>query len=302
MYDLLILGGGVAGLSAAIYAARAQLNFLLLEQGLPGGQALETAEIENYPGVPNTTGAALSEILAAQATALGAPLRTATVTGWERQVNGFAVHLRRKEPLLTRSLLIATGATHRPLEVPGEEMFRGKGVSYCATCDGRFFRDKTVAVVGGGNTAAEEALYLSNLCQTVYLIHRRDTLRADRTLQARLAAAENIHLRLNTTVCAILGGERVESLALNGESDTLPVDGVFIAVGIRPNTALFSELPQDENGFLLADESGQTALPGVFAAGDVRAKSCRQLITAAADGAAAITAINRYLQTLSPEK
>lgn len=296
MQDLIILGGGVAGLSAAIYASRARLDAVVLEKGFPGGQALETFEIENYPGVANTDGATLSMAIAEQAKALGADIRTADVTHWRQVEGGFAVTTTDGE-YTARALLIATGATHRPLGVEGEDRLRGKGVSYCATCDGRFFRGKRVAVIGGGNTAAEEALYLARLCEEVVLIHRRDTLRASRALQERVLATDNITVRWNTAVAAIEGEKRVEKLRLTtpeGE-DTLAIDGVFVAVGIQPNNALFSTLPQDKGGFLLANEDGVTDIPGIFVAGDIRSKRCRQLITAAGDGAAAATAAELWL-------
>ncbi|MBO5796980.1 MAG: FAD-dependent oxidoreductase, partial [Clostridia bacterium] len=205
-----------------------------------------------------------------------------------------------EETFTARALLIATGATHRPLGVPGEERLRGKGVSYCATCDGRFFRGKRVAVVGGGNTAAEDALYLARLCEEVVLIHRRDPLRASRALQEQVLATPNITVKWNTTVAEIAGEARVERLELltDGEANTLPIDGVFVAVGVQPNNALFPTLPQDAGGFLLANEDGETDIPGLFVAGDVRAKRCRQLVTAAGDGAAAAVAAERWLSEL----
>lgn len=296
MLDVIIIGGGVAGMTAAIYAARARLNAVLLERAFPGGQALETPEIENYPAVPHTDGITLSNLIAEQAKNLGADIRTSDVTAWETMDNGFAVHTAA-ETLHTRTLLVATGATHRPLGVKGENLYRGKGVSYCATCDGRFYKDKTVAVVGGGNTAAEDALYLSRLCKQVYLIHRRDTLRASRALQEQIFASQNITPIWNTTVQEVLGDNRVNGLALlnSGKESTLTVDGVFVAVGVIPNNALFKDLPQDDQGFLLANEDGCSPTKGVFVAGDVRSKNCRQLITAAGDGAAAMSAVERYL-------
>ena len=299
MYDLLIIGGGIAGLTAAIYAARARLGTVLLERGFTGGQALETPEIENYPGVPHTDGMTLSMTISEQAKALGADIRTATVTGWQKTDDGFSVQTG-EETFTARCLLIATGATHRPLGVPGEDSLRGRGVSYCATCDGRFFRGKTVAVVGGGNTAAEDALYLARLCERVILIHRRDRLRASKALVEQVLSTQNITVQWNTTVQRIEGENHVEALHLltEGGESTLAVDGVFVAVGIQPNSELFRELPHDEGGFLSANENGETTMPGVFVAGDIREKRCRQLITAAGDGAAAVSAIEHYLSTL----
>ncbi len=296
MFDVIIIGGGVAGMTAAIYAARARLHAVLLERAFPGGQALETPEIENYPAVPHTDGITLSNLIAEQAKDLGADIRTTDVTAWEQTDGGFVIHTAT-DSFHTRTLLIATGAAHRPLGVKGEDLYRGKGVSYCATCDGRFYKDKTVAVVGGGNTAVEDALYLSRLCKKVYLIHRRNTLRASRALQEQLFACENITPIWNSTVQEVTGDARVNGLVLlNGDKeDTLSVDGVFVAVGVIPNNALFPDLPRDEQGFLLADEDGISPTDGIFAAGDIRSKNCRQLITAAGDGAAAMSAIERYL-------
>lgn len=296
MLDVIIVGGGVAGLTAAIYAARARLNAVTLERAFPGGQALETPEVENYPGVPHTDGITLSNLIAEQAKDLGADIRTTDVTAWEAMEGGFAVHTAT-ETLHTRTLLIATGATHRPLGVKGEDLFRGKGVSYCATCDGRFYRGKTVAVVGGGNTAVEDALYLARLCERVYLIHRRDTLRASRALQEQAFATENITPIWNTTVQELCGEGRLQELTLltDGKENTLTADGVFVAVGVIPNIGPFGDLPHDDQGFLIADENGVTPTPGIFAAGDIRSKQCRQLITAAGDGAAAMAAVERYL-------
>lgn len=296
MLDVIIIGGGAAGLTAAIYAARARLNAVVLERAFPGGQALETPEIENFPGVPRTDGITLSNLIAEQAKTLGADIRTADVTAWEKTDDGFAVYTAT-ETLHARALLIAAGATHRPLGVKGEDLLRGRGVSYCATCDGRFYRGKTVAVVGGGNTAAEDAVYLARLCERVYLIHRRDTLRAGRALQEQVFATKNITPIWNTTVQELMGDGRLEELRLLTEDkeNTLTVDGVFVAVGVIPNSGPFGDLPHDEQGFLIADEDGVTPTAGIFAAGDIRSKNCRQLITAAGDGAAAMCAVERYL-------
>ena len=297
MYDLIIIGGGVAGLTAAIYAARAKLDAVVLERGMPGGQALETPEVENYPGLPHTDGVTLSMAVSDQAADLGAQVRTVDVTGWRREEGGTFTLVTDEGELTARTLLIASGATHRPLGAPGEDRLRGRGVSYCATCDGRFYRGKKVAVIGGGNTAVEDALYLSRLCEEVILIHRRDTLRAGKALAEQAAAAQNIRILWNTTVLEIKGENRVESLELltDGEPAQLKVDGVFVAVGIQPNIGPFADLPRDGGGFILANEDGETAIPGLFAAGDIRSKRCRQLITAAGDGAAAATAAERYL-------
>lgn len=295
-YDLLILGGGPAGMTAAVYASRAMLRFAVLEQAaMSGGQMMNTNEIDNYPGCPSTDGYTLAMQMRKQAEDLGTVFLSAGVQRMVQREGKWQVLCDRGE-YFAKTVIIATGARHRKLNVDGEERLTGRGVSYCATCDGAFFRNRTVAVVGGGNTAAEEALYLAGLCEKVYLIHRRDTLRAGGALTKRVLENPKIQPVWNAQVLAIEGQNRVSGVLLNTEQ-TLAVDGVFVAVGIRPNSEPFLDLADsDERGFLRADETGQTSAPGVFAAGDVRTKNLRQIITAAADGANAVAAAERYLQ------
>lgn len=296
-YDILIIGSGPAGLSAAIYAARTGLRFKVLEQAaFSGGQMINTNEIENYPGFVKTDGYQLATAMRQQAEQLGAVFLTAQVTGLSKTENGLWCVECGMSRYLSRTAVIAAGARHKELHAEGEQRLLGHGVSYCAVCDGGFFKGRTVAVVGGGNTAAEEALYLSGICKTVYLIHRRDTLRADASLVQRILKTENIALILNSQIKSIEGDTRVTGLWLNTETH-LDADGVFVAVGIRPNSEPYAAaVACDAQGFLCADETGVTSAPGVFAAGDIRTKALRQIITAASDGANAIMAAQRYLK------
>ena len=298
MLDLIIIGSGPAGLSAAIYAQRARLHTLGLERHmLSGGQVLTTYEVDNYPGLPQLDGMALSEKFRAHADRLGARWETAEVRALE---NGGDVKrvICAHQTYEARAVILATGAVHRPLGAAGEQRLTGKGVSYCATCDGMFFRGKTVAVVGGGDVAVEDAIYLSRLCEKVLVIHRRDRLRAGRMLQEQLFAAPNVEILWNTTIRSIDGGERVEGVTVetDGETRALAVDGVFIAVGIQPNSEAFrGVVDTDESGFIRAGEDCVTSAAGIFAAGDVRTKPMRQIVTAVADGAVAVQAAEAYL-------
>ena len=296
VYDILIIGSGPAGLSAAIYAARTGLRFAVLEQAaFSGGQMINTNEIENYPGLIKTDGYQLATAMRQQAEQLGTAFLTAQVTGLSKTENGLWCVECGMSRYLSRTVVIAAGARHKELHVEGEERLLGHGVSYCAVCDGGFFKGRTVAVVGGGNTAAEEALYLSGICKTVYLIHRRDTLRADASLVQRILKTENITPVLNSQIKSIEGDEKVTGVWLNTEIH-LDVDGVFVAVGIRPNSEPYTAaVACDEQGFLCADETGVTSAPGVFAAGDIRTKALRQIITAASDGANAVLSAQQYI-------
>lgn len=296
MYDVVIIGSGPAGLSAAIYAKRAFLNAVVLEQSpFSGGQMLNTYEVDNYPGLPGVSGMELATKMRSHADTLGVEFVTAEVTGVELTGNVKKV-MTKREVYEAAHVIIATGAKQKCLGVPGEERLAGKGVSYCATCDGAFFKKKEVAVIGGGDVAVEDALFLSRICERVYVIHRRDALRAAGLLQERLAGEKNIVMCWNSTVEEISGEHAVESLHLrhvaSGEISTLPVQGVFIAVGSQPRTELFAgQLAADEAGYLLAGEDGKTSVDGVYAAGDVRAGHLRQIVTAAADGANCINSI-----------
>lgn len=301
MYDIIIIGSGPAGLSAAIYAQRACLDTIVIEKnGISGGQVLNTWEVDNYPGFPGVTGFELSRQFREHANKLGARVVQDEVVQVELSGNVKKV-VCEEETYEARCVILASGAHHRTLEVPGEEELRGAGVSYCATCDGAFFRGRTVAVVGGGDAALEDAIFLARMCEKVYIVHRRDKLRGAKRLQERLQALENIEFVWNSETVAIEGNAQVEALRLRqtktGEEKRLDVDGVFIAVGIAPESELYAgQLELDEQGYIWADESGQTSVPGVFAAGDVRTKALRQILTAASDGANCVASAERYLQ------
>ena len=301
MYAIIIIGSGPAGLSAAIYAQRACLDTIVIEKnGISGGQVLNTWEVDNYPGFPGVTGFELSRQFREHANKLGARVVQDEVVQVELSGNVKKV-VCEEETYEARCVILASGAHHRTLEVPGEEELRGAGVSYCATCDGAFFRGRTVAVVGGGDAALEDAIFLARMCEKVYIVHRRDKLRGAKRLQERLQALENIEFVWNSETVAIEGNAQVEALRLRqtqtGEERRLDVDGVFIAVGIAPESELYAgQLELDEQGYIRADESGQTSVPGVFAAGDVRTKALRQILTAASDGANCVASAERYLQ------
>ena len=301
MYDIIIIGSGPAGLSAAIYAQRACLDTIVIEKnGISGGQVLNTWEVDNYPGFPGVTGFELSRQFREHANKLGARVVQDEVVQVELSGNVKKV-VCEEETYEARCVILASGAHHRTLEVPGEEELRGAGVSYCATCDGAFFRGRTVAVVGGGDAALEDAIFLARMCEKVYIVHLRDKLRGAKRLQERLQALENIEFVWNSETAAIEGNGQVEALRLRqtqtGEERRLDVDGVFIAVGIAPESELYAgQLELDEQGYIRADESGQTSVPGVFAAGDVRTKALRQILTAASDGANCVASAERYLQ------
>lgn len=301
MYDIIIIGSGPAGLSAAIYAQRACLDTIVIEKnGISGGQVLNTWEVDNYPGFPGVTGFELSRQFREHANKLGARVVQDEVVQVELSGNVKKV-VCEEETYEARCVILASGAHHRTLEVPREEELRGAGVSYCATCDGAFFRGRTVAVVGGGDAALEDAIFLARMCEKVYIVHRRDKLRGAKRLQERLQALENIEFVWNSETVAIEGNAQVEALRLRqtktGEERRLDVDGVFIAVGIAPESELYAgQLELDEQGYIRADESGQTSVPGVFAAGDVRTKALRQILTAASDGANCVASAERYLQ------
>lgn len=301
MYDIIIIGSGPAGLSAAIYAQRACLDTIVIEKnGISGGQVLNTWEVDNYPGFPGVTGFELSRQFREHANKLGARVVQDEVVQVELSGNVKKV-VCEEETYEARCVILASGAHHRTLEVPGEEELRGAGVSYCATCDGAFFRGRTVAVVGGGDAALEDAIFLARMCEKVYIVHRRDKLRGAKRLQERLQALENIEFVWNSETVAIEGDAQVEALRLRqtqtGEERRLDVDGVFIAVGIAPESELYAgQLELDEQGYIRADESGQASVPGVFAAGDVRTKALRQILTAASDGANCVASAERYLQ------
>lgn len=300
VYDLVIVGGGPAGFTAALYGARAGRSVLVLEKMAPGGQMAMTENIENYPGFDRIDGLTLAEKMKSAAEAAGAHTRMAEVTAMQLEGTKKTV-TTTKGDVTAHAVVLAMGAVPRTLGVTEEEEMRGRGVSYCATCDGNFFRGKTVAVVGGGNSAAEDALYLSKLCKQVYVIHRRDTLRASRTEASRLEQAENVTFLWNKQVTALQHDFKLTGVTLRdtqtGEESNLACDGLFVAIGRQPDTALVQDrLACTPEGYLVADETTRTSIPGVFAAGDVRQKPLRQIVTAAADGAVAAHFAQQYLE------
>ena len=300
MYDLIIIGSGPAGLSASIYARRAGFDVLVLEKNaMSGGQVLNTYEVDNYPGLPGISGFDLGMKFRQHAEDMEVPFETAQVTGIIDEKGAktvIATDGKEEKRYETRAVLIATGASHALLHVPGEDRLTGRGVSYCATCDGAFFRGKTAAVVGGGDVAVEDAVFLARICAKVYLIHRRDSLRAAQSLQDAMFQYSNVEVIWDSVVEEICGQEQVETLKLRDLKQktvrTVETDGVFIAVGLRPNSELFRKIVAcDEAGYIIAGEDCTTQTEGIFAAGDVRTKSLRQIVTAVADGANAISAI-----------
>ncbi len=304
LYDIIIVGGGPAGLTAGLYASRARLNTLLLEKIALGGQVTKSERIENYPGFENSiSGFQLIQNLEKQSKGFGLQVETGTV----KTISTVDKHTKQLKvndrELLCKAAIIATGSEPNKLGVEGEEKLVGRGVSYCATCDGAFFRDKEVAVVGGGDAAVEEALFLSRLVKKVHIIHRRDQLRAIKILQERVFASENIELIWDTVLDRIEGEEAVESLLLKNVKDnnmfTLKVEGVFIYVGLKPDTGwLENTLSLTKQGFIETDDNMETSLPGVFAAGDVRDKLLRQVATAVGDGSTAAFAAEKYINSL----
>lgn len=300
IYDLAILGAGPAGICAAIYATRAKLNTIWLDKKfVQGGQIVDTYEVDNYPGLPGITGLDLGEAMAGHAKKLGMKPQREPVRSIKAE-QGIKVIRTKKNEYRARAVIIACGATHRHLGIPGEEELSGMGVSYCATCDAAFFQDRTVVVVGGGNVAVEDAILLSRTCKKVYLVHRRDELRAEKILQESLFACKNVELIWDSIPLSIEGTDKVEALKIQNkktqEESFIETDGVFIAVGIVPGTEKFKDLVKlDEAGYIVAGEDGITSEPGIFAAGDIRTKNLRQVVTAVADGANAVASAQRYL-------
>lgn len=327
MYDLIIIGSGPAGLSAAIYGIRAGLKLVVIEKDYEGtGQVALSSCVDNYLGLPGMDGYSMGEKFREHAVSFGVEFLEAEVTSIEKNIEKtdsnvseltdnsryinnsessikYIVTTSNNQTLESKTILYATGATHRKLDVPGEEKYEAKGVSYCATCDGAFYRNKITAVIGGGDTALDDALYLSGICEKVYLIHRRDIFRAAGITIQKVKEKENIELVLNSTVSEISGNDKVTSIIVNnkltGEDTTFEVSGVFVAAGSVPSTkAVPAEVTLDPAGYIVADESGITSAPGFFVAGDVRTKALRQVITAVSDGANAITSISHYLETM----
>ncbi|MBO7514440.1 MAG: FAD-dependent oxidoreductase [Lachnospiraceae bacterium] len=307
MLDMIIIGSGPAGLSAAVYAKRAGLNSLVIEKEyVSGGQVLLTYEVDNYLGLPGMNGFDLGTKFREHADGAGANFATDRVVSIEacQDADGKPFYCVKgtSETYEARTLVAATGTVHRLLGVPGEDRFTGKGVSYCATCDGAFFKKKEVAVVGGGDVAVEDAIYLARLCSKVTLIHRRDRLRAAKSLQDCLFALDNVEVVWNANVTEVQGDKKVENIIItsnSGASVAYPVDGLFIAVGITPVSECFRGLvAMDEAGYIIAGEDCTTSAPGVFVAGDLRTKKLRQIVTAVADGAVAVSMAGNYLESL----
>lgn len=301
-YQLIIIGGGPAGLTAGLYASRDRLNALLIEKGAIGGQVLITDWIDNYPGfIEGTTGFDLVEKMSAHALRFGLKTKIANVKSLDLKGDIKTVFLENGDQLSTRSVIICTGGNPGRLGVKGEKEFTGKGVSYCATCDGPFYKNQNIAVVGGGNTAIQEADHLTKFAARVTVIHRRKELRATRIVQEKAFANEKIDFIFNAQVVEIRGGEKgVEQLLLqhkDGARSSIDVTGVFILIGVIPNNEALplADLETDEYGFLVTDTEMRTRLPGVFAAGDIRSKSFRQIVTAAGEGATAELSAEHYL-------
>lgn len=301
IYDVIIVGAGPAGMAAAIYAKRARLSVIVIEKnGMPGGQITQTYEIDNYPGLSGVSGVELSEEFRKHCDKLDVKFVSDEVVGVNFDQGIIKQVFGEEETYEGRCVVLAGGARYAKLKVPGESELAGAGVSYCATCDGAFFRGRTVAVIGGGDVAVEDAIYLARSCEKVYLIHRRNELRAASILQEALFSLPNVEILWDSVVEEINGDGFVESVVIKDvqsqELKNMAVDGVFIAVGILPNSNEFTgHVAVNDKGYIIAGENCETNIPGVFAAGDIRTKQLRQVVTAVADGANAITSAERYL-------
>lgn len=301
VYDVTIIGGGPAGLAAGIYASRAALKTVLVEKGMPGGLAASTELIENYPGFAEGIGGPeLMMQMDAQARRFGLEIQSANAESIT-ETDGFFTIVTDDGAIKTKTIILATGAQPQKLGVSGETEFHGRGVSYCATCDGAFFKDKEVAVVGGGDAAVEEALYLTKFARRVHIVHRRDELRATKILQQRARENERIVIHWSSVVEKISGEQTVREISLknvkNGATQNLQMDGVFIYVGTRPVSEIVGDLIKlDPKGYIITDEEMRTSKPGIFAAGDIRQKTLRQVVTAVADGAIAAVAAEKYIE------
>ncbi len=300
MYDCIILGSGCAGLSSAIYAQRAKLNNIVIEKVYQGtGQIADSERVDNYMGLYGEDGFSLGMKFRQHAETLGTQFVEATVIRIEPSDENWKVFTDEGNVWESKSIIYALGTERRKLDIKGEKEYTGKGVSYCAVCDGAFYRGKTVAVIGGGDTALGDALLLAKFAEKVYLIHRRETFRANKTVQENIRCVKNIECIMNTNIIEITGEKRVNAIktvSTSGEEKTLTVNGVFVAVGSIPNSALLSGIAElDKNGYVIADESGITTAKGIFVAGDVRTKKLRQVITAGADGANCVLSVEEYL-------
>ncbi|KMZ55818.1 thioredoxin-disulfide reductase [Dorea sp. D27] len=303
MYDIVIVGGGTAGMTAAIYGLRAGKKVLLIEGTTFGGQITLSPHVENYPGIAEVSGSEFATAMAEQVSALGAELEYTKVKA-VRKDGGNKIVVTEGSEIPCRTVILATGVSHRHLGVPREEDLVGAGVSYCAVCDGAFFRGSDVAVVGGGSTALQDAVFLSEYCSHVYVIHRRDEFRGEKHLVEALGARDNVTFVLDSVVSEIKGADVVESISVlnkkTGGISELEVEGIFIAVGQKPNNDPFEDIVKlNEEGYILASEDCMTSCPGIFAAGDCRTKEVRQLTTAAADGSVAALAACRYIEEMN---
>ena len=303
MTDVAIIGAGTAGLTAAIYARRAGRSVVIFEGEAPGGQIINTPEIDNFPGLPGVSGYEYANKLYEQAQQFGAEFVFDTVKKVSGSLEeGFRIITEYGTECEAKTIIIASGVKRREMGLAGEQEYTGRGISYCATCDGAFFKGKTAAVFGGGNTAVEDAIYLSEICKKVYIIHRRNQFRADATLVDELLANDNVETKLSYTVSAIHGDDKLTSVTLTsveGRDEELVTDALFVAIGLIPENGVFKDLVDlDEAGYVIADETCETSAHGVFAAGDCRTKDVRQLVTAAADGATAAISASRLSQSL----
>ena len=302
-YDVVIIGGGPAGLTAGMYAARARLKVVLFEKTAPGGQVIVTDWVENYPGFPEgISGYDLGEKMITQAKNLGLPIESEEVTGLELSEEEKKIHLAGGKTITTHTLIIASGASPRKLDI-GEAQFMGKGVSFCATCDAPFFRDKVLVAVGGGDTAVQEAVYLTKFASKVYLVHRRDELRAAKVLQERALKNDKIEMVWDSVVTGMDGFFNVENIHIKnvktGSESTIKADGCFIWVGTLPNTEYVKEsVETDEGGFIRTDARMETSVPGVYAAGDVRTTPLKQIATAVGDGAIAAMSAEHFIENI----
>jgi len=301
MYDLIIIGGGPAGLTAGIYAQRARLKTLLLEKEMVGGQIAVSDVIENYPGFPSISGAELMEKFEQQARGLGLEIKLTDVIAVQKKGEEKIVKTSDGD-LITRTVIVATGAKPRRLGIPGEKELTGKGVSYCATCDGPFFKGQKVIVVGGGDTAVKEAVYLSKIANKVYIAHRRDQLRAEKIIQEKAMSTPNIEILWSHILKEIRGKTGVEKVVLQNLKDNtvkeLDVEGVFVFVGINPTTD-FVDVEKDKQGFIKTDQDMRTSVKGIFAAGDCRTTALKQVSTAVGDGAIAAFVAERYIEEMA---
>lgn len=301
MYDIVIIGGGPAGLTAGIYARRANKRVLVLEAMVCGGQIVNTSKIENYPVAPGITGPEFGKILQKQAEDLGVEIefeRAKKITG---KGGDFTVTTAEDEEYKAKAVILACGTEPRKLGLPNEDRFTGRGISYCATCDGNFYKDKVVAVNGGGNSALHEAIYLSGIAKKVYLIHRRNEFRGGAALVDKVKARDNIELVLDANISALEGDKKLTGIKIDqgGKEKDISVDGLFVSIGRAPNAkSLLSDLALTKDEFVAADETCETNISGVFVAGDVRSKDVRQLVTATGDGAVAATVALQYLDKL----